>query len=92
MKLQSLFAALSFIVPAFASNPQITNKVFFEISQGEKVLGRVLFGLYGNTRSPFVNEEAVLFRLQPKTLEHLLLERKVMVTRDLNSIVSSSSS
>jgi peptidyl-prolyl cis-trans isomerase B (cyclophilin B) len=37
------------MVVADPKGPKITHKVFFEISEGDKPLGKVVFGLYGKT-------------------------------------------
>ncbi|KAG7530976.1 hypothetical protein FFLO_04647 [Filobasidium floriforme] len=57
--LKSLFALLAALVVTLlavtaqgadaAKGPVITNKVFFDIEQGGRPLGRVTFGLYGKT-------------------------------------------
>ncbi|KAG4093800.1 peptidyl-prolyl cis-trans isomerase B [Neocallimastix lanati (nom. inval.)] len=41
-----VIVALATIVSA-STNPKITNKVFFDIKQGDKDLGRIVLGLYG---------------------------------------------
>ncbi|ORX81284.1 cyclophilin B precursor [Anaeromyces robustus] len=41
-----VIVALATIVSA-TSNPKVTNKVFFDIKQGDKDLGRIVLGLYG---------------------------------------------
>jgi len=49
----SLLAVLVLTVFAFAQNadaakgPVITNKVYFDVEQGGKPLGRIVMGLYG---------------------------------------------
>ncbi|KAL5964823.1 Peptidyl-prolyl cis-tran isomerase B [Taenia solium] len=49
--IRSSVLILSFVlVVAFAKRgPQITDKVFFDIAFGEKVEGRIVIGLFGNT-------------------------------------------
>lgn len=52
MRIQSpLFkaAALLFSTSSAVRATKITHKVFFDIAQGEAKLGRVTFGLYGET-------------------------------------------
>ncbi|KAJ3111266.1 Peptidyl-prolyl cis-trans isomerase B [Physocladia obscura] len=47
---QIVFALLALIsLVAAAKGPLITTKVYFDIEQGGKPLGRVVFGLYGKT-------------------------------------------
>jgi len=41
-----VIVALATIVSA-STNPKITNKVYFDIKQGDKDLGRIVMGLYG---------------------------------------------
>jgi peptidyl-prolyl cis-trans isomerase B (cyclophilin B) len=49
----SLLAVLVLTIFAFAQNadaakgPVITNKVYFDVEQGGKPLGRIVMGLYG---------------------------------------------
>ncbi|KAG8928774.1 Peptidyl-prolyl cis-trans isomerase B [Tulasnella sp. 418] len=40
--------ALTYIVSA-SKGPVITNKVYFDITHGDKPLGRIVMGLYGKT-------------------------------------------
>ncbi len=51
MKVFALFAlfAVSLLSLVDAKGPKITSKVYFDIKQGDKSLGRVVFGLYGKT-------------------------------------------
>lgn len=50
MKLSFLSVALFSIGSVLADvGPLITNKVFFDITHGDEVLGRIEFGLYGKT-------------------------------------------
>eukprot|EP00833_Pecoramyces_ruminatium_P017818 jgi/Orpsp1_1/1191850/evm.model.d7180000088935.1 len=41
-----VIVALATLVSA-STNPKVTNKVFFDIKQGDKDLGRIVLGLYG---------------------------------------------
>jgi cyclophilin family peptidyl-prolyl cis-trans isomerase len=36
-----------FITAVFAADPEVTHKVYFDLSQGDEYLGRVVMGLYG---------------------------------------------
>lgn len=46
----SLLVLSLVLVVAFAKRgPQITDKVFFDITFGEKAEGRIVIGLFGNT-------------------------------------------
>ena len=51
MKLFGIVALLALAVISLveAKGPKVTNKVFFDIKQGDEVLGRVVLGLYGKT-------------------------------------------
>lgn len=37
-----------FVVAVLATDPTITDRVYFDLSQGDEYLGRVVLGLYGN--------------------------------------------
>lgn len=50
MKLSLLSVALFSIGSVLADvGPLITNKVYFDVTHGDEVLGRIEFGLYGKT-------------------------------------------
>lgn len=44
----SIIAALAAApLLVFAAEPEVTHKVYFDMKQGDKDLGRITFGLYG---------------------------------------------
>ena len=43
------FALLAMVVTAEHRGPKITTKVYFDIEQDGKALGRIVMGLYGKT-------------------------------------------
>ncbi len=49
MKLIALLFLFALCLLAEAKGPKITNKVYFDIKQGDKSLGRIVMGLYGKT-------------------------------------------
>ncbi|KAH3675837.1 hypothetical protein WICMUC_002483 [Wickerhamomyces mucosus] len=44
----AIFFFLTKPISATVEDPEITHRVYFDISQGDEFLGRVVFGLYGN--------------------------------------------
>ena len=58
MQLQTLlFALFAIVAAAFAR--QVTDKVYFDVQQGDKDLGRIVFGLYGDV-TPKTGERGFL--------------------------------